>query len=70
MDVLLKDPGNGSDEVPQETRVRDCTMITVTADLTWSGPEAREVQRDADQTLKGEEEVVLWMYNLAYASRS
>lgn len=38
---------------------------TVTADLTWSGPEAREVQRDADQTLMGEEEVVLWMYNLA-----
>lgn len=44
MDVLLKDSGNGSDEVPQETRVRDCTMITVTADLTWSGPEAREVE--------------------------
>lgn len=65
MDVLLKDPGNGSDGVPQETRVHDCTMITVTADLTWSGPEAREVQRDADQTLMGEEEVVLWMYNLA-----
>lgn len=65
MDVLLKDPGNGSDGVPRETRVDDCTMITVTADLTWSGPEAREVQRDADQTLMGEEEVVLWMYNLA-----
>lgn len=44
MDVLLKDPGNGSDGVPQETRVHDCTMITVTADLTWSGPEAREVE--------------------------
>lgn len=40
MDVLLKD---GSDGVPRETRVHDCTMITVTADLTWSGPEAREV---------------------------
>lgn len=46
MDVLLKDPGNGSDGVPRETRVQvhDCTMITVTADLTWNGPEAREVE--------------------------
>lgn len=44
--------------------------------LTWGRPEAREVERRwpdgwmTQLTREDEEEVVLWVYNLAYASRS